>query len=51
NFDGKEALLKNFGKHKTAKACVYIKKPEDINVEVLKKLVTGSIKHTQAKYK
>ncbi|HYM93652.1 MAG TPA: DUF1801 domain-containing protein [Chitinophagaceae bacterium] len=51
NFDGKEALLKNFGKHKTAKACVYIKKLEDINVEVLKKMITGSIKHYQAKYK
>lgn len=51
NFDGKAALLKNFGKHKTAKACVYIKKVEDIHVEVLKKLVIGSIKHTQSKYK
>ena len=51
NFDGKEELLKNFGKHKTAKACVYIKKVEDINVEVLKKLITGSIKHYRAKYK
>ena len=51
NFDGKEALLKSFGKHKTAKACVYIKKLEDINVEVLKKMITGSIKHYQAKYK
>lgn len=51
NFDGKEELLKKFGKHKMAKACVYIKKTEDINVEVLKKLVTGSIKHYRAKYK
>src|ERR1043166_2007161 len=34
NFDGKEELLKKFGKHKTAKACVYIKKLEDINVDV-----------------
>jgi hypothetical protein len=51
NFDGKEELLKKFGKHKTAKACVYIKKVEDINVEVLKKMITGSIKHYQAKYK
>jgi Domain of unknown function (DU1801) len=51
NFDGKEALLKNFGKHKVAKACVYIKKVDDINVEVLKKLITGSVKHYQAKYR
>ena len=26
NSDGKEELLKKFGKHKTAKSCVYIKK-------------------------
>ena len=51
NFDGKEELLKKFGKHKTAKSCVYIKKLEDIDVEVLKKLTTGSVKHYQAKYK
>ncbi len=51
NFDGKEELLKKFGKHKTAKSCVYIKKVEDIDAEVLKKLTAGSIKHTQAKYK
>ena len=50
NFKGKEELLKNFGKHKTAKSCVYIKKIEDINVEVLKKMVTGSVKYMQAKY-
>jgi len=51
NFEGKEELLKKFGKHKTAKACVYIKKLEDIDVDVLKKLVTGSVKHYEAKYK
>ena len=51
NFDGKEDLLKKFGKHKTAKACVYIKKLEDIDISILKKLVTGSVKHYQTKYK
>lgn len=51
NFSGKEELLKKFGKHKTAKSCVYIKKLEDIDTGVLKKLVTGSVKHHQAKYK
>jgi len=51
NFDGKQELLKNFGKHKTAKSCVYIKKVEDINIEVLKKMITGSVKHYQTKYK
>lgn len=50
NFDGKEDLLAKFGKHKTAKACVYIKKLEDVDISVLKKLVTGSIKYCRAKY-
>ena len=51
NFEGKEELLKQFGKHKTAKACVYIKKMEDINESILKKLVTGAVKYMKAKYK
>lgn len=50
NFEGKEKLLEKFGKHKTAKACVYIKKVADIDVEVLKKLVKSSVKHTKAQY-
>lgn len=51
NFDKKEELLKKFGKHKIAKSCVYIKKMEDIHIEVLKKLVAGSIKLKKVKYK
>lgn len=51
NFEGKEELLTRFGKHKTAKACVYIKKLEDVNVDVMKKLIAGSVKHTKSKYK
>jgi len=50
NFEQKEELLKEFGKHKTAKACVYIKKVEDINIEVLKKMITHSIRFLKAKY-
>lgn len=51
NFDGKAALLEKFGKHKTAKACVYIKKVSDIDIAILKKLVTGAVKYYQKKYK
>ena len=51
NFDGKAALLEKFGKHKTAKACVYIKKVSDIDIAILKKLATGSVKYYQKKYK
>lgn len=51
SFDKREELLAQFGKHKTAKACVYIKKIEDIKVDVLKKMITASVKHVKAKYK
>ena len=50
-FDKRDELMKQFGKHKTAKACVYVKKLEDVNVDVLKKMISNSIKHTRAKYK
>jgi hypothetical protein len=50
NFDGKEGLLEKLGKHKTAKACVYIKKLDDINVSILQQLVAGSVNHYREKY-
>ena len=49
-FDKREELLSQFGKHKTAKACIYIQKLEDIDTRILKKMVTNSIKHTKKKY-
>jgi hypothetical protein len=51
NFDGKQELLQKFGKHKTAKSCVYIKKLSEVDTLVLKKLVIGSVKHYKSKYK
>ena len=51
SFDKREELLQQFGKHKTAKACVYIKKIEDIKVDVLKKMISASVKHIKARYK
>jgi hypothetical protein len=39
----REELLKEFGKHTTGKACVYVNKIADINVDVLKELIKQSI--------
>lgn len=39
----REALLKEFGRHKTGKACVYINKVADINVDILKELINQSV--------
>lgn len=46
----REELLKEFGKHTTGKACVYINKMADIDVEVLKKLIKQSIKFLRETY-
>ena len=50
-FAEREELLKKFGKHKSAKACIYIKKLEDIDDAVLKKMISLSVKHTKSIYK
>lgn len=44
-FDNRDALLKELGKHTTAKACIYIKKLEDIDTGVLKKMISNSVKY------
>jgi hypothetical protein len=46
----REKLLKEFGKHTTGKACVYINKVADINVDVLKKMIHQSIKFLRNMY-
>jgi len=51
DFENREKLLKEFGKHKTSKGCVYIKKLEDVDEGILKKIISLSIKHTKAPYR
>ena len=46
----REQLLEKFGKHTSGKGCVYINKTEDIDVEVLKELITQSIVFLQNLY-
>ena len=50
NFDKREELLQQFGKHKSEKGCVYVKKLDDINLDVLNKMITSHIKHIQKLY-
>lgn len=42
-FDKFSDLMKSLGKYKTGKSCLYIKKLADVDVNVLKKLVTKSV--------
>ena len=46
----REELLKQFGKHTTGKACVYVNKVADIDVDVLKALINESISFLQKIY-
>jgi hypothetical protein len=42
-FKAQADLLKKLGKHKTSVGCLYIKKLEDVDLKVLKELVTSSV--------
>lgn len=46
----REILLQNLGKYKMAKSCIYIKKIEDINIDVLLEMVDNSIEFLRKKY-
>ena len=46
----REELLKCFGKHTTGKACVYINKVADIEVDVLKALIKQSVTFLKEAY-
>lgn len=46
----REEILQRFGKHTSGKACVYINKVDDIDVEVLKELIHESIKFLRETY-
>ncbi len=43
-FERYEALLEKLGKHKTGKSCLYVKRLGDVDLEVLKELVSASVK-------
>jgi hypothetical protein len=40
-------LVKKLGKYKTGKGCLYINQLEDVNIKVLKELLTQTIKATK----
>ena len=43
-FDGCDDLLSRLGKHKTSKACLYIKRLSDVDESVLKELITEGVR-------
>jgi len=46
----REELLKQFGKHTSGKACVYINKLADVEEEVLKQLIVQSVSFLEKTY-
>ncbi|CAA9196167.1 DUF1801 domain-containing protein [Flavobacterium collinsii] len=46
----REELLSKLGKHKSAKACIYIKKLSDVDLEIVRKMITISLELTQKLY-
>ncbi|EAY26045.1 DUF1801 domain-containing protein [Microscilla marina] len=49
-FDQYDELMEQLGKYKTGKSCLYIKKLEDIDQDVLKKLIKASILYLKKQY-
>lgn len=46
----REVLLEQFGKHTTGKACVYINKIADVNINILKDLIEQSVAFLRKTY-
>ena len=44
-FEGYDQLLEKLGKHSTGKSCLYIKKLEDVDQDVLRELISKSVEH------
>ena len=38
-----EALLSKLGRHKTSKSCLYVNKLEDVDLDVLREIITQSV--------
>ncbi len=47
-FEDYDSLLGDLGKHSTGKACLYVKKLDDVDMDVLRDLVQKSVDHMQA---
>lgn len=49
-FDRYEELMGKLGKYKTGKSCLYVNKLEDVDLQVLRDLVTHSVDHMRKQY-
>lgn len=49
-FDQYEQMLSRLGKYKTGRSCLYVNKLADIDMGVLRELITADVKHMREKY-
>lgn len=49
-YENREVLLSQLGKHKSSKVCVYVKKLSDIDINVLEIMVVNSMTYTMKLY-
>ena len=49
-FQDREDLLTQLGKHTSSKSCIYAKKLEDLDIRVLRKIIRNSMIHVKRLY-
>ncbi len=49
-YSEREALMAKLGKHKTGKSCLYLNKLDDIDRDILRKLIRTSLDHMAERY-
>lgn len=49
-FENYDDLMSRLGKYKTGKSCLYIKRLEQVDLDILKKLIKESVDYMRAKY-
>ena len=49
-FENREVLLSQLGKHKSSKACVYVKKLSDIDLKILETMTVNSMSYVTKLY-
>lgn len=50
DFDQKQELIQRLGTFKIGKACIYIKRLEDVHLDVLREMVRQSVDYLKGKY-
>jgi hypothetical protein len=50
-YEGHEALMEKLGKYKTGKSCLYIKRLKDVDMDVLRQLITAGLQEMKRLWK